>query len=270
MGNIITLLSDLTTKEVTASAIKASLYSCFEESLIVDISHHIQYRNIRQMGYVSHAACRHFPEGTIHLLVNDISRSRAMLLKLKNGHYFIAPDNGILSMSFNDKSEQKVWLCYEFEERITIAEWMRVVVEVIKYIKKGAVLDDKLIPATAIVRIPSAPAMRIWRSSIDCDILHIDRYNNIVVNLTKEQFHYYKGNNEFGIKIPGLKEIKTISTHYNDVAAGQPLCRFTTLGYLEIAVNRSMPGSTGPGIANLPIINYSSVSIHFSGDVPTT
>jgi len=66
---------------------------------IVDISHCIAPQNIPQAAYVIDAAFHYFPPGTIHVVVVDpgVGTCRKSIAVKAAGHFFVAPDNGVLT-----------------------------------------------------------------------------------------------------------------------------------------------------------------------------
>ncbi len=73
---------------------------------------------------------------------------------------------------------------------------------------------------------------------IEGQIIHIDNFENVVVNITREQFHAQRNGRRFAIFFRRDEMITQISETYADVAEGQKLALFNAAGYLEIAVNK--------------------------------
>ena len=98
---VITLTTDFGTKDHYTALVKGAALRRIPEVCIVDISHNIQDFNIVQAAYVFRNSWAAFPEGTVHFItVNDLPKAaRQFLLMTHQGHFFIAPDNGILPMA---------------------------------------------------------------------------------------------------------------------------------------------------------------------------
>jgi S-adenosylmethionine hydrolase len=73
---------------------------------------------------------------------------------------------------------------------------------------------------------------------IDGQILYIDAYENVIVNITKKQFEEARKGRDFKIRYSRNDSIVRISETYADVTPGEKLALFNAAGYLEIAVNR--------------------------------
>ena len=74
---------------------------------------------------------------------------------------------------------------------------------------------------------------------IESQIIFIDNFENVVVNLTKEEFEEIRQNRKFKIVLMRNSEfIEKISDHYASVQPGENLAWFNSAGYLEIAINK--------------------------------
>src|SRR5579862_7850948 len=75
---------------------------------VIDISHGIQPFEIADGAFTIAQAYRYFPKKTIHVVVIDpgVGSTRRPLLAEAAGQYFIAPDNGVLSMVFSSENAQ--------------------------------------------------------------------------------------------------------------------------------------------------------------------
>ena len=260
---IITLLSDLGTKDASGSMAKAILMRHVPDAIFVDISHHIARYNLQQAAYLLLSAYRHFPKGTIHLLLVDVfsGETPRMLLAEKEGFFFIAPDNGLLPLSFGTELED-TRLCMEFSKPYVFSEWIDAAGLVIGTLQNS---NGKLpYQPCELKRVPHLLQPKATPYGVECNILYIDRYENIVLDITKAQFDEIVKNRPFKIKIMRLQDITTVRYNYNDVPHGDPLCRFNDAGFLEIALNHAQAatllGLTSVDAANL---RYQTIKIFF-------
>jgi S-adenosylmethionine hydrolase len=70
-------------------------------------------------------------------------------------------------------------------------------------------------------------------------IIFIDNFENVIVNITKEQFEAQRANRAFRIETRRHDHhIETLSETYADVPEGEKLALFNSAGYLEIAINK--------------------------------
>lgn len=73
---------------------------------------------------------------------------------------------------------------------------------------------------------------------IEGQILFIDNFENVVVNITHEEFEEQRKGRSFRIVFKRDEVIDKISEAYADVAEGEKLALFNSAGYLEIAMNK--------------------------------
>ena len=75
-------------------------------------------------------------------------------------------------------------------------------------------------------------------NSIDGQIIFIDSFENVIVNITREQFEEQRKGRNFQIVFKRDETIEQISETYADVPEGEKLALFNSAGYLEIAINK--------------------------------
>ncbi len=84
---------------------KGVILSINPQATIIDITHGIAPQDVRQAAYLIPHACRYFPQQTVHIVVVDpgVGSSRAIIALRAQGHTFLAPDNGVLSLLLADR-----------------------------------------------------------------------------------------------------------------------------------------------------------------------
>ncbi len=73
---------------------------------------------------------------------------------------------------------------------------------------------------------------------IEGQIIFIDNFENVVVNIQREDFEEQRKGRSFSIVFKRDETIEKISETYADVAEGEKLAHFNSSGYLEIAINK--------------------------------
>lgn len=96
---IITFLSDFGARDWFVAAVKGEILKLAPDVQIVDITHDIPPYDIKGAAIVLSAVFSNFPAGTIHLAVVDpgVGSERRPLIIESQGHFFVGPDNGLLS-----------------------------------------------------------------------------------------------------------------------------------------------------------------------------
>jgi S-adenosylmethionine hydrolase len=73
---------------------------------------------------------------------------------------------------------------------------------------------------------------------IEGQIIFIDHFENVIVNITREEFEERRKGRSFRIVFKRDETIDKISETYADVAEGEKLALFNSAGYLEIAIQK--------------------------------
>jgi len=233
----ITLLSDLGLQDASVASIKGILMQVCPQETIIDISHNVFPFHLHQGAYLLSAAYANFPKGTCHLVLCDIfSDSRPKLvLGEKEGHYFLAPANGVLSLAFTN-TLTNAWQCNDLRDNGSLKDWIRESATVINQIREN---DGQLNLEPHELKNASANwRPKIEGNTVECHVIHIDTFGNVVLNITAEMFARIGRNRPFIIQLMRDEKIDHLSRRYFDVKEGEKLCRFNSAGYLEISINR--------------------------------
>jgi len=78
----------------------------------------------------------------------------------------------------------------------------------------------------------------IEQQFIEGQIIFIDSFENVIVNINREQFEENRKGRGFKIVFRRDETIDQLSENYADVAEGEKLALFNSAGYLEIAINK--------------------------------
>jgi S-adenosylmethionine hydrolase len=274
--SIITLTTDYGLKDHFVGALKGKILSEFSEAQIIDISHHIDAFNTVEASYIIGAAYSSFPNGTVHLIGVDMefNKENQHIVMQWNDHYFIAADNGILSMLSQKIVPQKIVTINIHDRLHSDATDLDVFVKVACHIAKGGLLNVIGKEIKTIKQVTDLQAIITNDgNSLKGYVIYIDHFGNIVTNISKKQFLEVAKGRPYEIKLKN-KSIKTILPNYSAIAAsdkypikyyeGEKLAIFNEAGFLEIAVFRSNPSKVGSANSLLGISYMDSVNIVFS------
>ena len=105
---IVTLTTDFGLTDHYVGTMKGVILGICPEAQIVDISHEVTPFEIGEGAYLIAQAWRYFPKKTVHVVVVDpgVGTSRRPILVEAGGQYFLAPDNGVLSMVYLQENLQ--------------------------------------------------------------------------------------------------------------------------------------------------------------------
>ena len=275
---IITLTTDFGTKDHFVGAVKGAIYSELSDAKIVDITHEISPFNITETAYILKNAYKSLPEGTIHIVGVDSELSddnKHIAIELDN-HFFVCPDNGIISMIASEINPTKI-VEITIHDRIESSfPVLDVFVQVACFIARGGnltVIGKEIKEYKKLIEIQ--PKVNQEKNKIIGGVVFIDNYGNVISNISKKMFSEIGKSRRFKVSASRYFFTK-IFTKYNEVTGdnahdsiqydGSKLAIFNSAGYLEIAIYRSNLATVG-GASTLLGLNYrDSITIEFIND----
>ncbi len=217
--SIITLTSDFGNLDYRVAAVKGKILSLNPEVNIIDITHDIQAFNLIQTSYIVRNAYKYFPKGSIHILSVDsfYHKSRKNILYKADGSYFLAADNGLLSLIFFDIKPEAIYeitLNNRFDDIINFTSTDIFVPAAVHLANGGLpeVIGRKIDTAKQLM-FPRA----VYNESegmIIGEVTYIDNFGNIISNINQDFFeNISKGYKGFTIKFRNLSLSRIFSSH---------------------------------------------------------
>lgn len=236
---LLTLTSDIGEKDFIAGAIKGRLVQFVRHAQIIDISHSLAPFNIPQSAYICRNAFKHFPEGTYHVVIaNMFDAKPTHLLGAKHdGHYIFCADNGLLTMLLEEVPQEVVALPLQKTAAKTIVYFAEVIGDAINKLESGKTLEQ-IGDASVEIVVKNAIKPLLGNNWMEGQIILIDNFENVVVNINREQFEEQRKGRSFQIVFRREEYIDKISESYADVHEGEKLATFNSAGYLEISINK--------------------------------
>lgn len=236
---LITLTSDIGQRDYLAGAIKGQLLQTVPACSIVDISHDLTPFNYPQAAYVCRSAIKNFPDYSFHVVLVNLfeNKSNHLLLSFHNRQYIICADNGLLTMIAEGKPEIIVGIPIDKFSASNALLITRLIGQTIQAVADGKSLHKiGLADMDIVEKNPLQPTLGgHW---IEGQIIFIDHFENVVVNITREAFEAQRKGRKFTIAFKRDEVIDKISQTYSDVPEGEKLALFNSAGYLEIAINK--------------------------------
>lgn len=244
----ITLLTDFGTRDEYVGVMKGVILSVNPAARIVDITHDIEPQDLVGGAYAVKASYGYFPRGTVHLIVVDpgVGSERRILAVAREGHIFIAPDNGILTLVLKEGRADA--LVHVENARYFLHPVSRtfhgrdIFAPVGAQISRG--LDLRAIGRSVDQREVALLDLKVPRVAprhgICGTIVCIDRFGNMMTNIDEATLGDFCASKKTGtpdIEVGG-RAIAGVSCSYAAAEIGSPLAIVGSRGYLEIAVNR--------------------------------
>ncbi|MEO6252075.1 MAG: SAM-dependent chlorinase/fluorinase [Ferruginibacter sp.] len=236
---LITLTSDIGQQDFLIGAVKGQLLQSNTEFSFIDISHNLSPFNYPQAAYVCRNAIRNFSAGTFHLILVNLFDEKPdhMLLAEHNGHFIGCADNGLLTMILEEVPQKVVALALDKNEQKNTLYCTSIFARAFHAIHKGKKIEETGDADISIhVKNPLRPML--GNDYIEGQIIFIDNFENVIVNIHKDEFEEQRKGRSFKIVFKRDEVIDKISETYADVNEGEKLALFNSAGYLEIAINK--------------------------------
>jgi S-adenosylmethionine hydrolase len=238
---ILTLTTDFGWLDHYVGAMKGVILSICPQAQIVDISHEVTPFEIAEGAFTVSQAYQCFPKKSTHLVVVDpgVGSARRPILMEAGGQYFVAPDNGVLSMIYA-REQHKVRLISNqryfrkpvsrtFHGRDIFAPVAAHLAAGVPPSRMGKIIRDYLRPEFEKPR-PSGKCSWVGR------ILKIDRFGNLITNFHERDFGGLE-QKSFTLAI-GMAEVVLMAPNYAAAKPGELFVIAGSSGYLEVSVNQ--------------------------------
>jgi S-adenosylmethionine hydrolase len=228
MATLITLLTDFGNADNYVGELKGVLLSQVHGVVLADITHQVAPGDVRAAQYILSRVWQRFPQGTVHLAVVDpgVGTERRALAAHTAGHFFVAPDNGLLS--FLSADAQFVSLpvppraAPTFHARDLFAPAAGQLALGASLSHLGQLISD---PCRAPL-----PTARHDGAAVIGEVIYVDRFGTLISNIAGDAV-------EPGVRIRVAgTEIGALSRTFGDVQRGVLVAFVGSGGTVEIAV----------------------------------
>jgi S-adenosyl-L-methionine hydrolase (adenosine-forming) len=242
---LITLLTDFGAADHYVAAMKGVMRGICPAAEFIDISHEVGPYTIAEAAYTLSQAWQYFPKGTIHLIVVDpgVGSARRPILAKSAGHYFVAPDNGVLTLtvagpglSVRELTNPKYFrpsVSRTFHGRDLFGPVAAHLANRVPAARFGRKITDW-------VQLEGLQPRRDARGHWQGIVLKVDRFGNLITNLPsdlieKERLISSKG---WSLRI-GKRNITALAKSYSEGEEGKLFVIAGSSGYLEISANQA-------------------------------
>ncbi|MBC7650291.1 MAG: SAM-dependent chlorinase/fluorinase [Deinococcales bacterium] len=242
---IVTLTTDIGQQDFLVGAIKGQLLTQQADVTIVDITHYLSQANYPQAAYVCANAFKYFPANTCHIIILNFFETAVnhLLIAKLNDQFIICADNGIITMITGEKPTAMV--------AIPVKGYNSLLARTALIAKAVSVLSKTNALESVGYVIENINEKYPLRATVGADwmegqILFIDNFENVVINITQGEFEEHRQGRQFKIVFKRDEVIDTINNNYASVVEGEKMAWFNSAGYLEIAINKgNMAGMFG-------------------------
>ncbi|MBC2713895.1 MAG: SAM-dependent chlorinase/fluorinase [Desulfobacteraceae bacterium] len=244
---MITLITDFGTSDPYVGIMKGVILSVDPSAAIIDITHEIEPQDVSGAAYCIYSAYRYFSPGSIHVVVVDpgVGSHRSIIVLSMAGHYFLAPDNGVLSLILKcgkvdsiTKVENDVYFLKPVSNTFHGRD---IFAPVAGHLSKGLPVD-RLGPEiktdqTALLDLPMP--YQSQNGEIVGTVIGVDHFGNLITNIDYQFIQKTFGfviERDLKISIAG-HQIAGLSACYRDAGLQSLLAVIGSMGFIEISVN---------------------------------
>ncbi|MBM0611954.1 S-adenosyl-l-methionine hydroxide adenosyltransferase family protein [Helicobacter pylori] len=254
--NALILQTDFSLKDGAVSAMKGVAFSVDSNLKIFDLTHEIPPYNIWEGAYRLYQTASYWPKGSVFVSVIDPgvgTNRKSVVLKTKNGQYFVSPDNGTLTLVAQTLGIDSVREIDEKANRLKGSEKSYTFHgrDVYAYtgarLASGAITFEQVGPELPpkVVEIPYQKAKAI-KGEVKGNIPILDiQYGNVWSNISDKLLNQAKIKRNDILCVTIFKDSKKqyegkmpYVASFGDVPEGQPLVYLNSLLNVSVALNR--------------------------------
>lgn len=241
-NGLMTFTTDFGLQDGYVGAMKGVALSLDPDLRVVDICHLVPPQHVRRGALVMRAACRWFPEGTVHVGVVDpgVGSERAEIVATAGGHLFVGPDNGLF-----DPALRKLVAAGGHLECWRIREHRYLPTEISKTFHGRDIFTPTAAALAAGLLIPDEigeplggplvqlhlpePYMREER--LVGEVIDVDRFGNAITNIEAGAGGIAEA------VLPSADDLRLlVRGAYSEVPPGEPVALVGSDGLLEVGI----------------------------------
>ncbi|HEV8542327.1 MAG TPA: SAM-dependent chlorinase/fluorinase, partial [Verrucomicrobiae bacterium] len=218
------------------------------------ITHEIEPYDITGAAFTLSQAWSCFPTGTVHLIVVDpgVGGMRRALIGDAEGHLFVAPDNGVLSLVSPQLAAREITEERFFRQPVSRTFHGRDIFgPVAAHLAMGhdpAEFGAEIVnPVILPISTPAEKGPGVWEGVV----LRVDRFGNITTNFQSDLFAK-DCRGKFEIRV-GDAVIVRLAESYSGMASGDLFVIAGSSGYLEISLNKGNAANILRSFAGAPV-----------------
>jgi S-adenosyl-L-methionine hydrolase (adenosine-forming) len=240
---IITLTTDFGANDHLVGSMKGVILNINPAARIVDINHNVVPYDILDGALAIGNAYKYFPPRTVHVVVVDpgVGTDRRPLLVSGEKQFFVAPDNGVLSVIYDREpcTVRHITAQHYFLNPVSATFHGRdIFAPTAAWLSKAFQTEAFGEVITDFVRF-GLPKAKSNGQAVKGIVLRVDAFGNLMTNLTVEEIpiEVVDAGGPIKLSVNGKPVLKFTQT-FAEGNPGEPIAFLGSAGYVEIAVNR--------------------------------
>ncbi len=239
-------LTDFGTRDYYVAAVKAVMLGICPGLTIIDITHEVEPFNVKQGAFILRQIAPFLPESSVVLAVVDpgVGTKRKAIVVKGRRQIFVAPDNGL---TYPAASHQGIVEIREIKEgeltlpRSGTFDARDVFGPIAAHIACGLRLEEVGPRLADMVRLELGEA-RFEGDRVIAEVLHIDRFGNVVTDIPISKFEEWRSSTEFSVAVKGRGFSCIYGRSYGELGERLGLIPGSS-GYMELSLKEKSAAS---------------------------
>jgi S-adenosylmethionine hydrolase len=249
----ITLTTDFGTRQGSHTVLHGAIYGIAPDAVITDLSHEITPQDVREANFVVNNSAFFFPDGTIHVIVVDpgVGTERRAIAARIGSHYFVAPDNGVLSACLR-RADEEGWST-EFVDLDKPEYWLTNLTNTFHgrdlfspvgaHLAAGVPLGDLGSAMSDPILMPLWGATRHDDGSVSGEVIYIDDFGNAICSILPEDIAHLPIPHGVSVELGGATIEGMVRTFGDsDYGTDTLIALWDSSGYLLVSENNGTGG----------------------------
>jgi S-adenosyl-L-methionine hydrolase (adenosine-forming) len=246
---VITLTTDYGTSDHLVGTLKGVILKINPEVTIVDITHNVTPYDLLDGALAIGSAFSYFPPRTIHVVVVDpgVGTERRPILATADNQYFIAPDNGVLSLIYERDPNAVVRHAtaehYYHQPVSKTFHGRDIFAPLAAWLSKGwqtAAMGEEIQDYKRF----ALPRPKAGDGVLKGVVMRVDSFGNLVTNLRQEDLpNGAASGGELKLQI-GTHAVTRLVDTFALGNANEAIAYFGSNGYMEVAINKGNAAKT--------------------------
>jgi S-adenosylmethionine hydrolase len=250
---ILTLTTDFGSGGLYVAAVKGVILGLARDIQMVDVTHSVSPQNILEGSFILSGLIDVFPEGTVHLAVVDpgVGTDRRLIVASVADHWFVLPDNGLLSAVARTRPPSGIWeIANPSFRRTPVSATFHgrdILAPAAAHLLRGGEPAELGPARTKFVTLRNFEATANETGFVGEVILR-DSFGNLITNIEAERLGAVPPE-DWAIEIAGAR-IEGLGRTYADESAGTLVALPGSTGWIEISIVNGDAGrhlTAGPG-----------------------
>jgi S-adenosylmethionine hydrolase len=238
-SGIITLLTDLGTRDAYVGVMKGVALAVCPTAQLVDLTHEIAPQAVRLGALVLRNAVEYFAAGSVHVAVVDpgVGSARAPVLVVTDRAFLVGPDNGLLTpaaAALGLRAVRRLTRTDFFRQPVSDTFHGRDVFAPVAAHLAAGTPPDAFGPELPGLQPLDLPAPRRAPNALHGEVVYVDRFGNLITNIPAAALTSFHAPG-VSVRIAGMT-LSPLAPTYAAVAPGAVVALIGSWRTLEVAV----------------------------------